>query len=88
MLAESGPPQGCQRSVHAPEVPAPATFRVRSALTHDAYYVCREHIADAARLLCQAQLIGHVLVEPLTPAPLVWLEGSGADLFVEREAAR
>lgn len=64
MLAESGPPQGCQRSV------------------------CREHIADAARLLCQAQLIGHVLVEPLTPAPLVWLEGSGADLFVEREAAR
>jgi hypothetical protein len=31
MLTEFAPPQGCQRSVHAPEVPPPATFRVRSA---------------------------------------------------------
>lgn len=88
MLTEFAPPQGCQRSVHAPEVPPPATFRVRSALTHDAYYVCREHIADAARLLCHAQLIGHVLVEPLTPAPLSGFENAAADLFVDREAAR
>ncbi len=80
---------GCERTVHAPDAPAPARFLVGcppGVETGTRYRVCSAHVADAVRQVVAELIAGYAVVTPLEPAELPGF--SGEPMFAAAREAR